>query len=241
MTVLRLEFKLILFIAVSIVMIHTKENVIIMSKLLLHIILITGLAYTQKNYPADTVLASPQVSIFEKSAILPISGWQRISYNSELLACQFYPSCSNYGALAIRDYGPIIGLAITADRIVRCNPFALNYHYEMHGEFQYPDYRLVDSVQVSRPRYASNKSPLAAAGLSTIIPGTGRIYAGRFLDGLMGLWMVLLPGTAAYGSFQDSQSMKGNFFAGITLIFWIGEIYGAYRTAKYYHRPKKDG
>ena len=222
-------------------MIHTKENVIINSKLLLHIILITGLAYTQKNYPADTVLASPQASIFEKSAILPISGWQRISYNSELLACQFYPSCSNYGALAIRDYGPIIGLAITADRIVRCNPFALNYHYEMHGEFHYPDYRLVDSVQVNRPIYVSNKSPLLAAGLSTIIPGTGRIYAGRFLDGLMGLWMVLLPGTAAYGSFQDSQSMKGNFFAGITLIFWIGEIYGAYRTAKYYHRPKKDG
>ena len=210
-----------------------------MSKLLLHIILITGLGYAQQNYPADTVLASPQVSIIEKSAIMPISAWQRISYNSELLACQFYPSCSNYGALAVRDYGSIIGLAITADRIVRCNPFALNYHYEMHGEFHYPDYRLVDSVQVNRPRYTSNKSPLLAAGLSTIIPGTGRIYAGRFLDGLMGLWMVLLPGTAAYGSLQDGQSMKGNFFAGITIIFWLGEIYGAYRTAKYYQGPKK--
>jgi len=210
-----------------------------MSKLLLHIILITGLAFAQQIYPADTVLASPQANIFEKLAILPISVWQRISYNSELLACQFYPSCSNYGALAVRDYGPIIGLAITADRIVRCNPFALNYHYEMHGEFHYPDYRLVDSVQVNRPRYTSNKSPLLAAGLSTIIPGTGRIYAGRFLDGLMGLWMVLLPGTAAYGSLQDGQSIKGNFFAGITLIFWLGEIYGAYRTAKYYQGPKR--
>jgi len=212
-----------------------------MLKILIPIFLITGLVYSQKNYPADTVLASLQTNIFEKTVILPIATWQRISYNSELLACQFYPSCSNYGALAVRNYGPIIGTAITADRIVRCNPFALNYHYEMHGEFHYPDYRLVDSVQVSRPRYTSNKSPLLAAGLSTIIPGTGRIYAGRFLDGLMGLWMVLLPGTAAYGSFQDSQSMKGNFFAGITLIFWLGEIYGAYRTAKYYQRPKKDG
>ncbi len=210
-----------------------------MSKLLLHIILITGLAYAQQNYPADTVLASPQASIFEKSAILPISAWQRISYNSELLACQFYPSCSNYGALAVRDYGPIIGLAITADRIVRCNPFALNYHYEMHGEFHYPDYRLVDSLEFSQTRYLSNKSPILAAGLSTILPGTGRMYAGRFLDGLMGLWMVLLPGTAAYGSLQQGQSMKGNFFTGITLIFWLGEIYGAYRTAKYYQGPKR--
>ena len=124
---------------------------------------------------------------------------------------------------------------------MRCNPFALNYHYEMFGEFHYPDYRLVDSVQVNRQRNTSNKYPLLAASLSTIIPGTGRMYAGRFLDGLMGLWMVLLPGTAAYGSLQDGQSMKGNFFAGITLIFYLGEIYGAYRTAKYYQEPKKKG
>ena len=209
-----------------------------MSKLLLYIILITGLGYAQQNYPADTVLVSPQANILEKLAILPIVAWQRVSYNSELLACQFYPSCSNYGALAVRNYGPIIGTAITADRIVRCNPFALNYHYEMHGEFHYPDYRLVDSLEFSQTRYLSNKSPILAAGLSTILPGTGRMYAGRFLDGLMGLWMVLLPGTAAYGSLQQGQAMKGNFFTGITLIFWLGEIYGAYRTAKYYQEPK---
>ena len=210
-----------------------------MPKLLIYIFLITGLGYAQQNYPADTVLVSPQANIFEKSAILPIVAWQRISYKSELLACQFYPSCSNYGALAVRNYGPIIGIAITADRIVRCNPFALNYHYEMHGEFHYPDYRLVDSLEFSQTRYLTNKSPILAAGLSTILPGTGRMYAGRFLDGLMGLWMVLLPGTAAYGSLQQGQSMKGNFFTGITLIFWLGEIYGAYRTVKYYQVPKR--
>ena len=209
-----------------------------MPKILIHIFLITGLGYAQQNYPADTVLVSPQANILEKLAILPIVAWQRVSYNSELLACQFYPSCSNYGALAVRNYGPIIGTAIAADRIVRCNPFALNYHYEMPGEFHYPDYRLVDSLEFSQTRYLSNKSPIFAASLSTILPGTGRVYAGRFLDGLMGLWMVLLPGTAAYGSLQQGQSMKGNFFTGITLIFWLGEIYGAYRTAKYYQIPK---
>ena len=209
-----------------------------MPKILIHIFLITGLGYAQQNYPADTVLVSPQANILEKLVIFPIVAWQRVSYNSELLACQFYPSCSNYGALAVRNYGPIIGTAITADRIVRCNPFALNYHYEMHGEFHYPDYRLVDSLEFSQTRYLSNKSPIFAASLSTIFPGTGRVYAGRFLDGLMGLWMVLLPGTAAYGSLQQGQAMKGNFFTGITLIFWLGEIYGAYRTAKYYQVPK---
>ena len=212
-----------------------------MPNLLLNIFLIINIGYAQKNYPADTVLVSPHVNIFEKTAILPIAAWQRVSYNSELLACQFYPSCSNYGALAVRRYGPIVGTAITADRIVRCNPFALNYHYEMHGEFHYPDYRLVDSVHIKHPRYTSNKSPLLAAGLSTIIPGTGRMYAGRILDGIMGLWMVLLPLTATYDSFQDGQTTKGNFFAGITLIFYLGEIYGAYRTAKFYQGPENMG
>ncbi|GIS70699.1 MAG: hypothetical protein CM1200mP10_02760 [Candidatus Neomarinimicrobiota bacterium] len=112
MTVLRLEFKLILFIAVSIVFDPHIRNCNNHVKVIIVIILITGLGYAQQNYPADTVLASPKANIFEKSAILPISAWQRISYNSELLACQFYPSCSNYGALAVKDYGPIIGLAI---------------------------------------------------------------------------------------------------------------------------------
>jgi len=209
-----------------------------MPKILIQIFLITVLGYAQKSYPADTILVSSQANIFKKTAILPIVAWQRVSYNSDLLACQFYPSCSNYGALAIINYGPIIGTAITADRIVRCNPFALNYHYEMQGEFHYPDYRLVDSLEFSQTKYLSNKSPILAAGLSAILPGTGRMYSGRFLDGLMGMWMVLLPGRATYGSLQQGQSMKGNFFTGITLIFWLGEIYGAYRTAKYYQGPK---
>ena len=67
------------------------------------------------------------------------------------------------------------------------------------------------------------------------------MYAGRILDGIMGLWMVLLPLTATYDSFQDGQTTKGNFFAGITLIFYLGEIYGAYRTAKFYQGPENMG
>ncbi|GIS71401.1 MAG: hypothetical protein CM1200mP10_09780 [Candidatus Neomarinimicrobiota bacterium] len=57
-----------------------------MPKILIHIFLITGLGYAQQNYPADTVLVSPQANILEKLAILPIVAWQRVSYNSELLA-----------------------------------------------------------------------------------------------------------------------------------------------------------
>ena len=157
-----------------------------------------------------------------------------MSYNSNLLSCQFYPSCSNYGAIAISQRGIFVGSAIAADRIVRCNPFALDYHYDLNGKFHYPDYRLIDPLHIIDSKNNSNKSPLIAAGLSTILPGSGRMYAGRFRDGLMGLWMIVISSTAAYSSFQENKNNKGNFFSIITLLFYTGEIYGAYRTAKYY-------
>jgi putative component of membrane protein insertase Oxa1/YidC/SpoIIIJ protein YidD len=204
---------------------------------ILLIVFFMNLGISQDKYPTDTLLRSPTSNIFEKATILPISAWQRLSYNSNLLSCQFYPSCSNYGGLAISEHGPFIGLAITADRIVRCSPFALEYHYDMNGKFHYPDYRLIDPLQITNTKNNSNKSPLFAAGLSIILPGSGRIYAGRFMDGFMGMWMIAISGTAAYSSFQENKIIKGNLFSVITLIFYSGEIYGAYRTAKYYQNP----
>ena len=205
-----------------------------MKNMLLIVLIIVKLGISQDIYPADTLISSPESNFLEKATILPISAWQRLSYNSSLLSCQFYPSCSNYGALAISLHGPFFGSAIAAERIVRCNPFALDYHFDINGKFHYPDYRLIDLPQIIKNNNNSNKSPLFAAGLSMIIPGSGRMYAGRFLDGLMGLWMITISGTAAYSSFQENKNYKGSFFSIITLLFYTGEIYGAYRTAKYY-------
>jgi len=38
--------------------------------------------------------------------------------------CRFYPSCSEYGHLAIKKHGLIIGLPKTLWRILRCNPWS---------------------------------------------------------------------------------------------------------------------
>ncbi len=37
--------------------------------------------------------------------------------------CRFYPSCSSYAAEAIEKYGPLVGLYLSALRIIRCHPF----------------------------------------------------------------------------------------------------------------------
>lgn len=36
--------------------------------------------------------------------------------------CRYYPTCSNYGIEAIKEYGSIKGSFLTIKRIMRCNP-----------------------------------------------------------------------------------------------------------------------
>ena len=37
--------------------------------------------------------------------------------------CGFRPSCSRYSSMAIREEGPLTGLMMTGDRLIRCNLF----------------------------------------------------------------------------------------------------------------------
>lgn len=39
--------------------------------------------------------------------------------------CLFHPTCGNYGALAVRKYGFLLGVLKTTDRLLRCH----NFHY----------------------------------------------------------------------------------------------------------------
>jgi putative membrane protein insertion efficiency factor len=45
--------------------------------------------------------------------------------------CKFHPTCSEYASLALRKHGPLKGSALTAWRLVRCNPWS-------HGGVDHP-------------------------------------------------------------------------------------------------------
>ena len=203
------------------------------------LILIVSLLSGQSKYPADSLLASSHVPIIHKIGLLPIAGWQRISYNTDLFNCQFYPSCSNYGADAIQQFGVIRGGAMAAERITRCNPFAFHYHLKLRRPFHDPDGRLVDPViQSSIP--GSRKSPLLAGLMSAILPGSGRIYAGRVLDGVMGMWMMYLVGNSAYNAIKNERPIAGPLFGIAAGFVYFGEVYGGWRAAKYYRYSEKN-
>ncbi|MFC1527773.1 membrane protein insertion efficiency factor YidD [Candidatus Neomarinimicrobiota bacterium] len=192
-----------------------------------------AMLFGQSKYPADTLLTSKNVSLIKKVGIFPVAAFQRFSYNTDGLNCQFYPSCSNYGAQAIKDYGLLRGSFIVSDRIIRCNPSSLEHHLKHGGEFRPTDMRLIDPVHLPIP-LELKKSPLLAASLSAVIPGTGRMYSGRWFDGFMGLSQFFLYATITYYAYQNDWEVLTAISGGITFIVYGGEIYGAYRTVKYY-------
>lgn len=56
--------------------------------------------------------------------VAPIRAYQRVV--SPLLPprCKYYPTCSEYAAQALQEYGILRGLILAGWRLLRCNPFS---------------------------------------------------------------------------------------------------------------------
>ena len=192
----------------------------------------------QAKYPADSLLKSENISSTKKIFIYPISKWQRVSYNSKIFNCQFYPSCSNFGANSIKKYGGLFGIIIAVDRIIRCNPSALHYHSKIDGAYSDRDGRLIDFVD-PKNYYPSDKSPTIAASLS-IIPGLGKLYSGRFYDGLYGVFNLAIAWKTSSLAIKNQRKILGPLFLGSFTILYAAEIYGSWRATKYYQPSEKN-
>jgi hypothetical protein len=81
------------------------------------------------------------------------------------------------------------------------------------------------------------KKPFVAAMFSAIIPGTGKMYTKNWKDGLMSLMFVGLNTWQAYRGFHKNggESVYGWVFTGVAGGFYIGNIYGAHKSAKKYN------
>jgi len=192
------------------------------------------IVFSQITYPADTLLMDPGISIFKKIAISPISGWQRISYNTNIFNCQYYPSCSNYGASAIKKFGWAKGAMMASDRITRCNPAAHQYHLEAGGLINSEGYLYDPTIPEKLTGYQRTKSPFYAGGLSAVLPGLGRAYAGRPYEGFLSGLMILFMGQLTLNSYNNNGNLSPVFTA-FFLTMYGGEIYGSYRLTKYHH------
>lgn len=82
------------------------------------------------------------------------------------------------------------------------------------------------------------KKPALAACMSGVVPGSGKIYAGDWKNGLLSLFIVSANAWQAYRGFEKNgtKSVYGWIFSTITLAFYGGNIYGGYRAAKQFNQ-----
>ena len=191
----------------------------------------------EPQYPADSLLMSENTTFLQKLFIYPIAQWQRISYNSNAFNCQFYPSCSNYCSIAIKEKGAVIGSIIGMDRITRCNPSALYYHQKIHGAYKDSDGRIIDNI-TPLSYQKNNKSELLAVTLS-LIPGMGKIYAGRAYDGIYGVFNLFVSLQAYSTATKNKNKFISSVFGLSSIVLYASEIYGSWRAVKYYQPKNK--
>lgn len=83
-----------------------------------------------------------------------------------------------------------------------------------------------------RPTY---KNPVTSGVLSAIIPGAGKFYTGEFGDGIAALLMTGIFAFLSYDNFNADHNFRGWLFAGISSLFYAGNIYGSIAAAQIYN------
>lgn len=158
-------------------------------------------------------------------------------------------------------------ILVLAGRIEEAEILAGKDEYEPSASFDAPlfrgvlsllSYRYSDSItsfRLSLTPLSRDLMHIAAAGeemprksifgamvFSLVIPGAGKMYAGRWKDGLFSLVSIgTLAGLTAYTMYREGRaSVKGWLYLSLGGILHIGNVYGAGIAAKQFNEFQKD-
>jgi hypothetical protein len=86
------------------------------------------------------------------------------------------------------------------------------------------------------------KSPFIAGSLSTIIPGTGKFYTKNWADGIFSMIFVAGNAWQAYRGFNEHgiKSGYGWTFATLSASFYVGNVFGSVKAARWYNKNIKN-
>lgn len=109
-------------------------------------------------------------------------------------------------------------------------------------DFRCEDFRLKDAEEtlqyIYEERYLKpRKSPVVAGLLSAVIPGSGKIYAGRLGEGIASFLSVgtMAAVTAENWIKYGPKNWKTILFGSLTGVFYIANIYGSYVSVSLYY------
>ncbi len=84
----------------------------------------------------------------------------------------------------------------------------------------------------TKPNY---KSEIAAGVLSAIIPGSGKVYAGKTGDGITAFLVTGLLTFLAVDNFNANHQTRAWIFTGLASAFYAGNIYGSVVAVQQYN------
>lgn len=107
-----------------------------------------------------------------------------------------------------------------------------------------------NTIGIADPQYlqlikegksTKKKSPVLAGVISAIVPGLGRVYAKDYSDGIISFIFVASTAYQAFRRFNKNgvKSPTAWVYSGVSLGFYIGNIYGSVQSTKYYNSIKR--
>jgi TM2 domain-containing membrane protein YozV len=208
---------------------HNKDHSSIMFKI--------GLCYKNAEDYRRAITA------FQKALDLTVDDTQKEAVYYELAFCFFklelyHDSLSvvlgTYGAGQVKS--PRMLLLETADNLCLTEwetAFLLSDAYLKEDQNPYRELAFELNEFAQDGQTLPYKSPVAAGILSAVIPGSGKIYAGHFMDGVFSLVTVgIFGGMAAYSFYEEGVgSVRGWIYTAVGGIFYAGNIYGSVTAA----------
>lgn len=90
-----------------------------------------------------------------------------------------------------------------------------------------------------------HRAPYLSAGLSLVIPGSGQFYCHHYYDGLQALTYVGAFAFASFNTYRYNENAHNNHLTtyisvSIAGLFYLGNIFGAHKTASYYNLRQKE-
>jgi len=130
-----------------------------------------------------------------------------------------------------------VGFCLAQQKYVRADSLISNFKYD---NYYVSDEENELKMLCGRMKKNKQKSPFIAATLSTLIPGLGKIYAGKNGGGFGAGIICALLGAVAVESAIKAGVVSAPFFlsAGLFSAFYIGNIVGSYYSAKQKNNEK---
>lgn len=134
------------------------------------------------------------------------------------------------------NHNTLINFELAGNALLRREYSAFNQHIKQTNQDYYAIAKEVEKLEefASTLETHRNKSPVLATFMSGIIPGSGKIYAGKTGEGISSLITAGGMGFVTWENYRKAgpTHIKTLFFGAVFAVFYIGNIYGTYFTVK---------